>query len=160
MRQDNENKNENENENEGEAYISPLEQALDSCLKQAIEISEAAKELHARVAGRFPNLQPAGPTGCGKTAIIKSWAKKNNIHLYNINLSCLSDDELKVFLSGEKVCDFLNMPRTVLFIEHYEMKTETTEKLLAELIDRHVYTFNGKDEFLPELLFTIAEVTT
>lgn len=154
-----EHKDEDMQEEALEEERSSLEEALDECLKAAIEINLTAKELNAVVVGRYPNCQPTGPSGWGKTAIIKSWAKENDIHLYGIDLSCLSAEDLKAIMSAENTFELLNQPRTVLFIEHYEKNTDETERLLGKLIDKHVYTFNGKKEFLPELLFTIAEVT-
>ena len=129
--------------------------------------SETGRAVKKGEIGYFPNRLVEGPTGTGKTVIIRDWAQKNEINLvpfYVPTYAAYAREEQKTvvlsYLQTEGFKEALSKSRSVLFLEHYEDMTAEIESALAELMDEHVLPSGDDKIFMPELLFVIAEETT
>ena len=130
-----------------------LEQRLDEHLERALAMQPFSE-------GKLSsNLLLEGETGTGKTSITTEWAGKNDINLFSINVSYWIDSTQKtidLLYGGEECIRNLSKPKTVLFLEHYDLGTEKCRSFFSNLVERHILpTVNG-DLFLPNILFTIA----
>ena len=130
-------------------------------------ISATGRAVEKGEIGYFPNICVVGQSGTGKTAIIRDWARKNEINLVSFDVpiyAAYAREEQKAVVSAllrtEDFKNSLSKPRSVLFMEHYEDMTPEIESALAELMDEHVLPSGDEKVFMPELLFTIAEKTT
>ena len=130
-----------------------LEQRLDAHLAKALAMQPFS-------AGNLaPNLLLEGETGTGKTAITKKWAEENGINLFEINVSFFADSTQKtidMLYGGEEYIRNLSNPKTVLFLDNYDLGTEKSRSFFANLVERHVVPTASGDVFLPNILFVIA----
>ena len=130
-----------------------LEQRLDAHLAKALAMQPFS-------AGNLaPNLLLEGETGTGKTAITEKWAEENGINLFEINVSFFSDSTQKtidMLYGGEKYIRNLSNPKTVLFLDNYDLGTEKSRSFFSNLVERHVVPTASGDVFLPNILFAIA----
>ena len=157
--------------------MGDLEKRLDASLEIALAMhdlgypetffSETGHAVKKGEIGYFPNRLVEGPTGTGKTAIIRDWAQKNEINLVPFYIpiyAAYAREKQKAVVSAhlqtEDFKEALSKPRSVLFMEHYEDMTPEIESALLKLMDEHVLPSGDGKIFMPELLFVIAEKTT
>ena len=143
---------------------SELENKLDDCL-------ERAKEIEGEEGANYPNLLIVGIAGMAKTAIVKQWARKNNINLYAIDAGKLQPEDLggivgydpddahySVKLGNREVLEELSKPNTVIFLDEYNRAKPNIRSTLLKLVQDHVLPSGRGDKFLPTVLFTIAAI--
>lgn len=142
-----------------------LETILDRALDIALDMQEDGET------GDFPNVMIESPAGFGKSSIVRQWAKKNNINLYEINLGQAGpehvggiigyDAENPNFskpLSNRALLDGLSRPRSVLFLDEYNRSKNSIRGTILDVVESHLIpdgsSPTGK-RFMPDLLFTI-----
>lgn len=130
-----------------------LEQRLDAHLAKALAMQPFS-------AGNLaPNLLLEGETGTGKTEITKKWAEENGIKLFEINVSLwvnFPKNMNDIYYVGEEIIRALSEPKTVLFLDNYDLGTEKCRLIFSNLVERHVVPTASGDVFLPNILFAIA----
>lgn len=130
-----------------------LEQRLDAHLAKALAMQPFS-------AGNLaPNLLLEGETGTGKTAITEKWAEENGINLFGINVSLwvnFPKNMNDIYYVGEEIIRALSEPKTVLFLDNYDLGTEKCRLIFSNLVERHVVPTASGDVFLPNILFAIA----
>ncbi len=154
------------------------EQILDACLEKAlmlhdlnypttVVLGKGGNSIERGEPGYFPNVNIQGMSGCGKTCIIKKWAKNNEINLVTLYVPIFAayerekqKDAIAQCLRSEEIKEDFLKPRTVFVLDHYEYITHEIKEALVELIDAHVLPSGDEKVFMPELLFTIAVETT
>lgn len=165
-------------------------QILDGCARQA---SAFYKMLEARIKrgkGNFDSIQASGktntfnplfigPTGTGKTSIVKAWAKDKGYELVTLNMmgdaldflgvktinkdyDLTLDDEgntkktNRVETIPTKVFDkFLTGKTKVLFLDEINKTNPRILQALYDLISFHTVQNGDEVMFLPKLLFTV-----
>lgn len=130
-----------------------LERRLDEHLAKALAMQPFS-------AGNLaPNLLLEGETGTGKTEITKKWAEENGIKLFGINVSLwvnFPKNMNDIYYVGEESIRALSEPKTVLFLDNYDLGTEKCRLIFSNLVERHVVPTASGDVFLPNILFAIA----
>ena len=134
-------------------FKTKLEQRLDAHLSKALAIQPFSEGNLA------PNLLVEGETGTGKTEIITKWAKENGVNLFSINMAVFveaTQKKVNMLYGGEEcICD-LSKPKTVLFLDNYDLGTEKSRSFFSSLVERHVLPTANGEVFLPNILFAIA----
>ena len=151
-----------------------LDEALSATLNKKDE-----EELFGSSNGESYNVLVSGLPGSGKTAIVKQWARANNINLCYVDAK---NDDLEAFINGFTVRDnrypdknritkgssdglaALERERSVLFLDELNRQTKRQIRAsLLTLINEHRITGdndNPDDEggyhYFKNLLFTIA----
>lgn len=154
-----------EAEIEDAATKSEIEQALDTSLKLAKRMQSKHKTED------FPNILLSGDAGFGKTAIVKEWARKNNINLVYKDAKTMDamslggvvvrdkNDDAYATRLGSKEFHVLDKPNSVLFLDEYNRARAEIRGSLLTLIQDHVIwdpAAEGEMRFLPNFLFTVA----
>ena len=134
-------------------FKTKLEERLDAHLAKALAMQPFSERNVA------PNLLLEGETGTGKTEITYKWAKNNGIKLFEINVSYWTNFTQKIndtYYVGEETIHALSEPKTVLFLDNYDLGTEKCRSLFSNLVERHILPTANGDLFLPNILFAIA----
>lgn len=146
---------------------SQIEDALDKSLKRARKVA------HIKGAD-YPNILLVGDAGSGKSAIVRQWAKDNNINLVYKDIKTITPTDLggmkmrdpddphyAMRVGSKEFINALDKPNSVLFLDEYNRaKTEVRGTLLT-LMNEHVAwdpTAEGEERFLPNFLFTIMAI--
>ena len=152
-----------EDDDDEHNYITDI---LDDALDDALFVQDMGE-------GKYPNVMLHGEGGLAKTAIVKQWAKKNNINLLNKKASSMDETDLGGVTapSTEKKgmaqrltaddFDSLDKPRSVLFLDEYNRARSEVRTPLMELVNNHIIPDNREPDgtrFLPNFLFTIAAI--
>lgn len=160
------------------ASVNELTRTLDQALR-ASEAKKDEEELFGDHNGECYNVLVSGLPGSGKTAIVKQWARLNNVNLCYVDAK---NDDLEAFINGFTVRDnrypdknkitkgssdglaLLERPRSVLFLD--ELNRQTKKQIRASLltlINEHRITGdndNPEDQdgyhYFKNLLFTVA----
>ena len=136
-----------------EQFKTKLERRLDEHLAKALAMQPFTE---GNVA---PNLLLEGETGTAKTGITQKWAKENGIKLFEINVSLwvnFPKNMNDIYYVGEESIRALSEPKTVLFLDNYDLGTEKCRLIFSNLVERHVLSTVNGDLFLPNILFAIA----
>ncbi len=136
-----------------EEFKTKLERRLDEHLAKALAMQPFTE---GNVA---PNLLLEGETGTAKTEITQKWAKENGIKLFEINVSLwvnFPKNMNDIYYVGEESIRALSEPKTVLFLDNYDLGTEKCRLIFSSLVERHVLSTVNGDLFLPNILFAIA----
>ena len=149
---------------------SELESILDRSLKIALRKQRRGDK------GDFPNIMIEGPAGFGKTEIVRQWAQKNDVQLFELNLGQAGPEHIGGLVSydpedpnfvkplaNKQLIYALERPRSVLFLDEYNRSKNTIRGTILDLVASHVIpdgTSGTKDggtgkRFLPNFLFTI-----
>jgi len=138
--------------------VNEIETNLDSALRKAKN-------------GVVKNLLITGQAGTGKTQIVKAWAKKNNIHLVELETAPMEPSDaggaqvpdLKsmtaIKLSPVMFDELDNIPNSVLFLDEINRGVPEVRAQLLKLIDEHRvtdYRQPGLKRKLKNFLFTVA----
>lgn len=150
-----------------ETTPNQIEEALNDSL--AIALARSADE-----EGDYPNILLEGDAGFGKTAIVKEWAKKNNINLVYKDAKTMNATDLGGMLARDpdnprkstrlgsvEFTRNLSKPRSVLFLDEFNRaKQEIRGSLLTLVQDHTVWDDEAEGEMLhiENFLFTIAAV--
>lgn len=139
-----------------------LDKVLDRSLKVALR-KQKAGDLND-----FPNVMIISEPGLGKTTMVKTWAKKNNINLVVFDLSTADASVFTGIMSRDPksprkatplettAFDELDQERSVLFVDEYNRaKTETRGFALTFIQDHELHVL-GRPRRFPNWLFTIA----
>lgn len=144
---------------------SQLEKLLDEKLRVALWKQKRGKMYD------FPNVLLVSDPGFGKTAVVRQWARDNNINLFNISLSNSGPETFGGIVArdpkdpryattlGTRALDALDRPRSVLFLDEYNRAKTDIRGLVLTLIQEHKLPDPaGEDGFkyFPNFLFTIA----
>jgi MoxR-like ATPase len=114
-----------------------------------------------------------GRAGFGKSEMVAQWARKNNIHLYEIDLSTASpelfggvvardpdDPGYSTTLPSKELLNELSVPNTVLFLDEYNRAKDSIRAPLHTLVlDRKIRdpkTPGGWRDMSDTLLFAVA----
>lgn len=154
-------------------YKSTVEKQLDQDFEMAKErtIAEAfAKK--AIVVGAGVNKAPvctmfSGPSGTGKTSLIKRWAEdhKNEINFLVFDAAFLSVAEIggKSVIFSTAEIEQMSQPDTVLFVDNWQHLKKDVENQLNLLLDEKIVidpTQPDGKRVLDGLLMVIAACTT
>lgn len=117
------------------------------------------------------NVWVEGEAGTGKTAIIKKWARENNINLYTLSAASMDDTEIGGALvpdreTGTKavkipmasIMNALDRPNSVLFLDELNRANEQVRGTILKLIgERGIPDASqpGGFKYFKTLLFTI-----
>lgn len=143
-----------------------IEKELDICLADARTKQSIGEEED------FPNLIIEGVGGIGKTAIVKQWAKKNNINLYVRNAASMTqeavgglvgydpdDPNFVKELINKSFYKGLSRPNTVLFLDEYNRVRQNVRNFLMTVINEHEIPGGEEGSIkLPNLLFTVMAI--
>ena len=138
--------------------------ALDKALKRA-------RRVQGQKGADFPNILLSGDAGSGKSAIVRQWAKANNINLVykdiktitptdlgGLKMRDVEDPDYAKRVGSKEFIQALSKPNSVLFLDEYNRaKTEVRGTLLT-LVNEHMVwdpKAEGEEAFLPNFLFTI-----
>ncbi len=107
------------------------EQILDASLEKAlmlhdlnypttVVLGKGGNSIERGETGYFPNVNIQGMSGCGKTCIIKEWAKNNEINLVTLYVPFFAayerekqKDAIAQYLRSEEIKEDFLKPRTV-----------------------------------------------
>lgn len=145
-----------------EEEVDEVIEALDDALYVAR--SKHSKRINVRLLGR---------AGFGKSEIVDQWARKNNIHLYEIDLSTITgeffggipardseDPNATRQLPPKKLIDTLSIPNTVLFLDEYNRARDSVRAPLHNLLTKYRLADerepSGWKDFRDTLLFCVA----
>ena len=147
-----------------------LESILDDSLKIALKKQRRGEK------GDYPNIMIEGPAGFGKTEIVRQWATKNNINLFELNLGQAGpehvgglvgydkeDPDFVKPLANKQFIYALERPRSVLFLDEYNRSKSSIRGTILDLVASHVIPDGNQGSeagqsgkrFLPNFLFTI-----
>jgi len=143
-----------------------IEAALDRALKVAKRGSARGKH------GDYPNILFIGEAGTGKSAVIRQWAKDNDINLFEVRAAGMDATDLGGAIAPDKETgsvkrfsstefDKLDRPNSVLFLDEYNRAPREVRTNLLELVNSHVIPdarSESGQRFLPNFLFTIAAI--
>ncbi len=157
--------------NEIDATISTTESKgqIERILDEALDYNQEQHDLGGR---DFQNILFIGEAGTGKSSIIRSWAKKNGINLYEVRAAGMDDTDLggAITPSGDTKTvvrlastefDVLNRPNSVLFLDEYNRAPKSVRTQLLELVNSHVVPDPrepGGQRYLENFLFTVAAI--
>lgn len=146
-----------------------LEKELDFCLRRAKFIQ--ARTQKGRRTADYPNLLIEGSAGFGKSAIVSQWAAKNGVNLFTLLASTAGpenvggiisynpeDPDFAKVLGNKDLLDALSRPNSVLFLDEYNRAKSSIRATLLTLVNNHTLPSGRGQEFLPNLLFTVAAV--
>ena len=143
---------------------SEIEEILDDALS-------TAENVKGEEGAEYPNQMFISQAGTGKSAIVRSWARKAGINLLEIKASTMDPTDFsgiyKQVGEGEKraskigtgIFDDLNRPNSVLFLDEYNRAPRSVRGALIDFIQSHYLpdpSAPGGKVFMPEFLFTIA----
>lgn len=144
-----------------------IEVALNDALKTALQSEKFGLDVNDRT-----NVLLVGLAGVGKTARIRAWAKRHNINLFEVRAAGMDDTDLGGAVAPSKdyttvtrlastEFDFLDQPRSVLFLDELNRAPKGVRTNLLELINSHVVpdprAKNGQ-RLLKNFLFTVAAI--
>lgn len=165
------------------AYVPPasdneLTRALDRALERTL--TQRKKNMSkGELPGSGLNVLISGLPGSGKTAIVKQWARKNNINLCYVDAK---NNELDAFINGYTIRDTrypdknkvtkgtsdglaqLERERSVLFLDELNRQNKKSIRAsLLSLINEHAITGDNSNpedtdgyHYFKNLLFTVA----
>lgn len=128
---------------------------------------------HSTGAGEFPNVLLIGQAGSGKSSIVRQWARKNSIALYEVRAAGMDPTDLGGVITINKdnetakripMTEFLialDRPNSVLFLDEYNRAPKSVRTNLLSLVQDHVINDPREPDgqkHLENLLFTIAAI--
>lgn len=139
---------------------------LDKVLDRALRV--ALRKQKAGDLNDFPNIMIISEPGLGKTTMVKTWAKKNDINLVPFNLGMADSSVFSGIMSRDPdsprkatplettAFDRLDDERSVLFVDEYNRAKTETRGLALTFIQDHELPIPGNPRRFPNWLFTIA----
>ena len=141
---------------------------------EAILNDKLADNIRAKRRGNrnFSNVLFVGEAGTGKTARIRTWARKHNINLVTLKAGELDDTDTGGVIAGniaQQVAvrlastefDQLGKKNSVLFLDEWNRAPSTVRQSLLTLIQDHKVTdprVDGRMRYIPNFLFTVAAI--
>ena len=137
-----------------------------------IEIEERLKEFYTKAVNlRNSNsldrvfideaLKISGPSGVGKSTIIRTWAEKKKNKINFVELSCaeIKSDNGGMFTADE--VEKLERENTIIFFDDYDLATDETKRQIDRLVTTRMVTCKGSggERDLPYVLFVILAET-
>ena len=153
--------------NDGDTEVVSEKSEIEDALDEALEASMMAGE-----DGNWQNVLIVGEAGIGKTAIVKKWARDNNINVVDIKASTMDETDLggAIAPGGEKgdvvkrlasteLDELDTVPNSVLFLDEFNRARKNVRGTLLTLIQDHEIPDPrepGRMRKLKNFLFTIA----
>ncbi len=123
--------------------------------------SETTKQLDNSLKNKS-NISLCGPTGCGKTAIVKSWLKHNEdkINSFYIDCACLKDIKIGKMIifkdltlmgqlfDNETIDAMASMPNLVIVADNYHWGSYNIKSHMLLLCDRYIVDSRSKTGFV------------
>ena len=145
-----------------------LEKELDRCLTKA-----KRKKLKSSNVGGYTdtNLLILGSAGFGKSEIVRQWAQKRGLNLYEVTLAGLQPEFMTgmpgydpdnpgqtINLPNTAFLNELNKPNTVLFLDELNRAHSRLRAPILQLVAHHRIQAGSKSVEVPNLLFTVAAI--
>lgn len=144
-----------------------IETALNDALETALESERYGWDVSDRT-----NVLLVSVAGVGKSSRVRAWASRHNINLFEVRAAGMDETDLggavtpsadysTVVRLASTEFDFLNKPRSVLFLDEINRAPKGVRTNLLELINSHVVpdprSKTGQRK-LDNFLFTVAAV--
>lgn len=120
-----------------------------------LEIEEKLKEFYAKaVQIRSSNsldnifideaLKISGPSGVGKSTIIRNWAEKKKSKINFVEFSCADIRPVNNCLFTSEQIERMNRENTIIFFDDYDLATEETKRHIERLVTKRVVNEKGE----------------
>ena len=119
-----------------------------------LEIEEKLKEFYARaVQIRSSNsldnifideaLKISGPSGVGKSTVIRNWAERKKSKINFVEFSCAEIKPVNNCLFSSDEIERMNRENTIIFFDDYDLATDETKKHIDRLVTKRVVIDKG-----------------